>query len=155
MFFGGVLLVFFARRRRSGGGSSGGRRAVPLEAQQRYSDSIAKVFRVCFHAQFFRKSQKTRQSTVQEMNGVQSWISPPPLMAPRHCKTSILGAVIVSERGISWTPLIFWTSSCGSFIFCPIIARYMLQNQVSRRRACVKLSAKGGIAPIWGSANLP
>ena len=29
-----------------------------------------------------RNSQKTRQSTVQEINGVQSWISPPPLMAP-------------------------------------------------------------------------
>ena len=46
-----------------------------------------------------KKSQKTRQSTVQEINGVQSWISPPPLMAPKHCTTSILGAVIVSERG--------------------------------------------------------
>ena len=47
-----------------------------------------------------RKSQKkTRQSTVQEINGVQSWISPPPLTAPKHYKTSILGAVIVSERG--------------------------------------------------------
>ena len=33
------------------------------------------------------------------INGVQSWISPPHLMAPKHCKTSILGAVIVSERG--------------------------------------------------------
>ena len=48
---------------------------------------------------FLRKSQKTRQSTVQEINGVQSWISPPPLTAPKHYKTSILGAVIVSERG--------------------------------------------------------
>ena len=48
---------------------------------------------------FFRKSQKTRQPTVQEMNGVQSWISPPPLMAIKQCKTNILGALIVSERG--------------------------------------------------------
>ena len=45
-----------------------------------------------------RQSQKTRQSTVQEINGVQSWISPPPLMAAGHCKTSIVGAVIVSKR---------------------------------------------------------
>ena len=47
----------------------------------------------------FRKSQKTRQLTVQEINGVQSCISPPPLMAPKHCETSIWGAVIVPERG--------------------------------------------------------
>ena len=40
-----------------------------------------------------------RATKVQEMNGVQSWISPPPLMAPKHCRTSILGAMIVFERG--------------------------------------------------------
>ena len=47
---------------------------------------------------------KTRQSTVQEITGVQSWISPPPLTAPKHYKTSILGAVIVSERGFLEPP---------------------------------------------------
>ena len=52
----------------------------------------------------FRKSQKTRQSTVQAITGVQSWISPPPLTAPKHYKTSILGAVIVSERGFLEPP---------------------------------------------------
>ena len=32
----------------------------------------------------------------------------------------------------------------------------MLQNGVAHRCACVKLSTKGGgIAPFWGSANLP
>ena len=32
----------------------------------------------------------------------------------------------------------------------------MLQNGVSHRCACVKLSTKGGvIAPFWASANLP
>ena len=51
-----------------------------------------------------RKSQKTRQSTVQEITGVQSWISRPPLTAPKHYKTSILGAVIVSERGFLEPP---------------------------------------------------
>ena len=30
-----------------------------------------------------RKSQKTRQSTAQEVNGGQSWLSPPLLMAPK------------------------------------------------------------------------
>ena len=30
----------------------------------------------------------------------------------------------------------------------------MLQNGVSHRCACVKRSAKGGIAPFWGRANL-
>ena len=31
----------------------------------------------------------------------------------------------------------------------------MLQNGVSHRCACVKLSTKGGIAPLWGSAKFP
>ena len=31
----------------------------------------------------------------------------------------------------------------------------MLQSGVSHRCACVKLSTKGGVAPFWGSANLP
>ena len=44
-----------------------------------------------------RKGQKTRQSTVQEVNGGQSWLSPPLLMAPKHCKTSIFGAMIAPE----------------------------------------------------------
>ena len=35
------------------------------------------------------------------------------------------------------------------------LSRDMLQNGVSHRCACVKLIAKGGIAPFWGSANLP
>ena len=47
-----------------------------------------------------RKSQKTHNLTVHEINGAQSWISAPPIMAPKHCKTSILDAVIVSERGL-------------------------------------------------------
>ena len=34
------------------------------------------------------------------------------------------------------------------------LSRDMLQNRVSHRCACVKLSTKGGIAPFWGSANL-
>ena len=34
------------------------------------------------------------------------------------------------------------------------LSRDMLQNGVSHRCACVKLSAKGGVAPSWGSANL-
>ena len=46
-------------------------------------------------------------------------LSPPPLMAPKHCKTNNLGAMIVFWRGIFWTPLTSWTSSCGSFIVCP------------------------------------
>ena len=48
--------------------------------------------------QYLRKSQKTRQSTVQEVNRGQSWLSPPLLMAPKHCKTSIFGAMTVPER---------------------------------------------------------
>ena len=36
-----------------------------------------------------------------------------------------------------------------------IIVRDMLQNGVSHRCACVSPSAKGSIAPFWGSANLP
>ena len=35
------------------------------------------------------------------------------------------------------------------------LSRDMLQNGVSHRCAYVKLSAKGGIAPFWGSAELP
>ena len=31
----------------------------------------------------------------------------------------------------------------------------MLQNGVSHRSACVKLSTKGGMAACWGSADLP
>ena len=31
----------------------------------------------------------------------------------------------------------------------------MLQNGVSHRCACVKLGAKGGIAPLWGGASFP
>ena len=34
------------------------------------------------------------------------------------------------------------------------LSRDTLQNGVSHRCACVKLSTKGGIAPFWGSANL-
>ena len=34
-------------------------------------------------------------------------------------------------------------------------SRDTLQNEVSHRCACVKLSTKGGIAPFWGSADLP
>ena len=49
-------------------------------------------------AMFVRKSQKICQPTVQEVNGGQSWLSPPLPMAPKHCKTSIFGAVIVPER---------------------------------------------------------
>ena len=30
----------------------------------------------------------------------------------------------------------------------------MLQNWVSHRCTCVKLSGKGGVAPFWGAANL-
>ena len=38
----------------------------------------------------------------------------------------------------------------------PQLSRDMLQNGVSRRCAGVRLSTKGGgVAPFWGSANLP
>ena len=35
------------------------------------------------------------------------------------------------------------------------LSRDTLQNGVSQRCACVKLSTKGGIAPFWGRASIP
>ena len=42
------------------------------------------------------------------------------------------------------------------FMWYRTLSRDTLQNGVSHGCACVKLSTKGGgIAPFWGSANLP
>ena len=69
------------------------------EIRSEFCPEILSEISCSFPAGRIKKSQKTQQSTVQEINVVQSWISLPPLMAPKHSKTSILGAVIVSERG--------------------------------------------------------
>ena len=45
------------------------------------------------------KRPANRQFRIQ-VNGGQSWLSPPLLMAPKHCETSIFGAMIVPEREI-------------------------------------------------------
>ena len=46
------------------------------------------------------KSKDPPIDTLQEVNGGQSWLSPPLPMAPKHCKTSIFGAMIVPEREV-------------------------------------------------------
>ena len=48
-----------------------------------------------------------------------------------------------------------WFKRDLMLVFIAQLSRDTLQNGVSHRRACLKLSTKGGIAPFWGSANLP
>ena len=86
------------------------------------------------HIHIHQKSQKTRQSTIQEINGVRSWISPPPLMAWKHCKTSILGAVIVSERGFHLGGMFRRSASLAiphlkSFAVIPSVSLVQLTNR--------------------------
>ena len=76
---------------------------LPEEVQNKVcawgaSRSSTNSLHLTFPRATFRESQETRQSTVQEVNRGQSWLSPPLLMAPKHCKISIFSAMIVPER---------------------------------------------------------
>ena len=111
----------------------------------------------------FRKSQKTRESTVQAITGVQSWISPPPLTAPKHYKTSILGAVIVSERGFLEPPFFPERRVVGLLSFAQNCQRFASCDLEDSARACLvqiprnmsKVGVAGGTTHDSAAASSP
>ena len=61
---------------------------------------------------------------------------------------------------MSCTMLVFvaghWRSALRGLFLWGVaqLSRVMLQNWGSHRYACAKLSTKGGMAPLWGSADI-
>ena len=72
-----------------------------------------------------------------------------PVWGRGNPKSRAILVVIVSQN--SFVLVFFFFFLCG----IAQLLRDTLQNGVSHRCACEKLSTKRGIAPFWGSANLP